>query len=1179
MVLSDLNLETKPGVPVVLAIDASSHRLDGLKSAFETRYSFYPASSGVEALRTLQHIEHIDVLIIRQNMEPMTGAEFLRVLDETVIKPEKIIRVLIVEPHDIAGLNGSPYFGQVDLTYTRPFDPAEILAEVNRLVAQRSKEKRTSLRVRFSEGQGILVDFGLNGKVRLEEMSEHGMFLNTDSVYPEGTILPFILHLSRTETHLIGGRVTRLDPARGGFGVKFQLVDEQARKAIFRFLSDHVSLQDLSELKERYPFLRIDEMIAFRDSAKIESFFRSALHSRVEITALSDQMRVPVMIQLTAIDPGRVCILEGKELDIKFKTSDSVFMSFQNGYATYNFETTIRRIGSNGESLECFYPRVIFYSEKRAVKRGSPDGALTLEISLPAPFDTRIRGPIVDISDGGASFISESQDVALLGGTPLDSIRILSGGDVIREERGEVRHVARSGSNASTRIRYGIQFGIGRLSFQSLRTQEPDHLSGPSPEKSGSRLRMRRAVDLSEMVHKSPDVIRLENKNGEEIVGLLNYSFPPDEKPVPVVIIPPAFGKTKETLFGFALTLIENFHLLGKPLAVIRFDGIRRKGESHKDPEASEPPYEMVNASFTQGAADIRAVLDWLHLNPKLKPGPVILISFSLSALDARLILRDDVYRHQINYWISCMGTPEFRHLMIRVNCGLDFLEQYQLGIKLGVMPVLGNLVNVDAYVADGVANSVATLDQAREDMRHIDIPITWIYGEHDLWVTAEFIRDIMSVHAGAPREVISVPIGHNARTSEDALRLFGTLTSLIHRFLHQEMIHPVIPNKKDMDVMRRAEKDRLPPRYLRNRKDYWQRYLVGEKNLMGFDVLTLSDDYHQLMQDQLLALDLKPEDRLLDLGGGTGNFLEHLLDRNHPLPAHVTIADLIPEAMKQARQKLTSRSSLLGEPGGIGFLCLDVELDRFLPVRRYLDGDTGRFLALAEQIENLSLQSAERIDSAYSPRLQRILRGEKVTPDLDRWLRSQFELPEYRIICDFNQASRYKRGLASEKPSFRQLFFPGRQPAALHLPVKPGWYNKILMSLVLSYIFNPVETLREIRRIVRPGGRLVLSSMRPDTDASGPFMRLVDKIESMPPQALPPQWPKQLLLDSIRSFLNDAQALVDLEEAGTFDFFDPRKLEGLLDEAGWETVRFIPTFGDPPQGYVVEAKARETHG
>ncbi len=78
-----------------------------------------------------------------------------------------------------------------------------------------------------------------------------------------------------------------------------------------------------------------------------------------------------------------------------------------------------------------------------------------------------------------------------------------------------------------------------------------------------------------------------------------------DDKPVPVVIVPPAFGKTKETLFGLALTLSENFRLLGKPLAVIRYDGIRKKGESHKDPEASEPPYEMLNTNFSQGAEDI----------------------------------------------------------------------------------------------------------------------------------------------------------------------------------------------------------------------------------------------------------------------------------------------------------------------------------------------------------------------------------------------------------------------------------------------------------------------------------------------------------------------------------------------------------------------------------------------
>ena len=130
-------------------------------------------------------------------------------------------------------------------------------------------------------------------------------------------------------------------------------------------------------------------------------------------------------------------------------------------------------------------------------------------------------------------------------------------------------------------------------------------------------------------------------------------------------------------------------------------------------------------------------------------------------------------------------------------------------------------------------------------------------------------------------------------------------------------------------------------------------------------------------------------------------------------------------------------------------------------------------------------------------------------------------------------------------------------------------------MSLVLSYIFNPVETLREVRRLIAPGGRLVLSSMRPDTDASGLFTRLLEKIEAAPEDALPIPGPKSRILESMRSFLNDAQALVDLEEAGTFDFFDPGKLELLLGEAGWTQVEILPSFGNPPQGYVVVAKPR----
>ncbi|MCU0244821.1 MAG: hypothetical protein MUE80_08925, partial [Acidobacteria bacterium] len=597
----------------------------------------------------------------------------------------------------------------------------------------------------------------------------------------------------------------------------------------------------------------------------------------------------------------------------------------------------------------------------------------------------------------------------LLKGTPLETVAVCDGGARLWEETGEVRHVVRTGGGEGQELKYGVQFGISRQSIPSFQPPDPDFAR---PDRVPGRASAGPTPDFVRQSLMTPHVVRLEDRRGEEIVGLLNTSLPLDDRPVPVVVIPPAFGKTKEVLFGLALTLCENFRLLGQPLAVIRYDGIRKKGESHNDPEAGEPPYEMLNTNFSQGASDIVTVLDWLQTNPKVRASSVVLLTFSFSALEARIVLRSEKERRRIDYWIACMGTPEFRDLMVRVNCGLDFLEHYQLGIKLGVMPVLGNLVNVDAYVADGVANAVATLEQAREDMRHLDLPITWIYGQFDNWVKSEFIRDVMSVQSDAPREVIPVPIGHNARTSKEGLRLFGTITSLIYRFLHKRLIQPVMPGRKDMEVMRRAEKDRLPPRNLKNRTGYWQRYLIGDDKLLGFDVMALSDDYQQLMRDQLRALELRPGDRLLDLGGGTGNFVEHLLTAGGELPSQITVADLIPEAMKRAARKLTSRYPVLREPGRFDLLALDLEMSRYLAVRRFLDGEVGTFEEMAERVENLTLESAIKVREDYSPRLHRILRGERVTPAHDDWLKTRFDLQEYRIITDFNRAARFVRGL-----------------------------------------------------------------------------------------------------------------------------------------------------------------------
>jgi ubiquinone/menaquinone biosynthesis C-methylase UbiE/CheY-like chemotaxis protein len=1166
-------------LPVVLIVDDDLAYLEKLQRALRDIYAVYTTTSGVEAIHLIKALPEVNVIVVNEDLPRMKGTELLRFLSEIFKDSDDIIKILLTACPSNGTTIDLASFGRIDCCLAKPDDPAAIRRKISFLIAQRSREKRSSMRITLDGSKDIRIETDRLGEAKLVNLSENGMFLRTLSSFPEGAAVPLNITLPDGQFYTVNGRVVRRDDDHG-VAVAFESLDDTSRLSLIQFMSDYVAIRDLEELKLRYPFLRTDEMVLFADAVKIESLMREALIRKVEVAAVPARSGNPEILAFADIQPPSVCLLAGEKLDVKFKTSDLLFVSYQIGYATYNFETMIARISPDGRTLVCLYPRAMFYSEKRAERRISPAGDLRVEIPLPSPFERKLRGRITDISPNGMSFVAEEGAPSLLKGTPLETVAILDGGKLLWEETGEVRHVGRPDPGEGPGLKYGVQFGISRMSIQSVHAPEPDFARrGEDGPDGGAAKRVAclpegsPAADLA-----TPRIIRLENKRGEEIVGLLNSSLPLDDTPVPVVIIPPAFGKTKEILFGLALTLVQNFRALGKPLAVVRFDGIRRKGESHKDLEASEPPWETLNSSTSQGADDLKTVIDWLYVNPKLRASSVVLVTFSLSALEARVVLRDEVYRKRISYWVSCMGALEFRDMMNRINAGLDLLEQYQLGMNLDVFPILGNYIRHVPYAADIIANGVGTLEQAREDMGRIDIPITWIYGKHDKWIQPEFIRDVMSVEAAAPREVISVPIGHNARTSREAFRMFGTITSLIHRFLHGSMLQPILPGRRDMEVMRRAEKDRLPPRDLKNRKSYWHHYLIGEGNLLGFDIMAMADEYEQLMGDQFRALDLRPGDRLLDLGGGTGNFVEHLFRNGGELPAHVTIADLVPDAMAQARRKLLAQGDLGDRAGRLDVLALDLEMSRFLAVGRFLDGEIGTFLELADKVENLTLDSAMKIQEDYSPRLHRILRGERITQDHDDWLKTCFDVHEHRIITDFNLAARYVRRLERAKPEFRRLILSGSLEDTFHLPVKPGWYNKILMSLVLSYIFNPAETLREVRRIIEPGGLLVLSSMRPDTDSSGPFTRLLDKIEAMPDDALPSHLPKSLLLDSLRSFLNDAQALAELEEAGTFDFFDPEKLDALLDESGWVAVKKISTYGDPPQGYIVVAKPRATH-
>jgi SAM-dependent methyltransferase len=118
-------------------------------------------------------------------------------------------------------------------------------------------------------------------------------------------------------------------------------------------------------------------------------------------------------------------------------------------------------------------------------------------------------------------------------------------------------------------------------------------------------------------------------------------------------------------------------------------------------------------------------------------------------------------------------------------------------------------------------------------------------------------------------------------------------------------------------------------------------------------------------------------------------------------------------------------------------------------------------------------------------------------------------------------------------------------------LPFEDATFDKICCSLLISYLTDPAQLIKDLFRVLKPGGTIVVSSMKPFCDLSQIYKEFV--VEEKPEDDI----------ERARNLISAAGAIRNKEELGHYIFFSREELVALMLAAGFREPQAFRSFGD----------------
>ena len=126
-------------------------------------------------------------------------------------------------------------------------------------------------------------------------------------------------------------------------------------------------------------------------------------------------------------------------------------------------------------------------------------------------------------------------------------------------------------------------------------------------------------------------------------------------------------------------------------------------------------------------------------------------------------------------------------------------------------------------------------------------------------------------------------------------------------------------------------------------------------------------------------------------------------------------------------------------------------------------------------------------------------------------------------------------------------------------LPFRDNQFDRIVCNLVISYLQDPLSTLRELMRVLSPKGKIILTNLKPQADLSQIYRNFVRQANR----------PEEV--EEARQLLTNSGKIKQAEGDGVFRFFDRQELAMLLLSSGAVRPRIFSTFAN--QAYLAVAE------